>query len=150
MDLSKILTISGMPGLYELISQTKTGAIVESLSDHKRCPIFKSNKISALNEISIFTKDGDLALGKVLQAIYRKEDGKSLTFEIKKGDSKELYAYFAEVVPDFDRERVYASDVKKVYLWYNLLLNVGKIDLIDPETEEKTEATEEAAPANEA
>lgn len=142
MDLSKILVISGKPDLYELVSQTKNGAIVESLADKKRCPIFKTDKISSLNEISIFTSDSDKPLSEVLQAIYRKEDGKNITFDIKKTAGKELFAYFAEVLPDYDTERVYASDVKKVLLWYNLLNNVGKVDL-----EVKSEEGEESAPA---
>ncbi|MCR4811171.1 MAG: DUF5606 domain-containing protein [Bacteroidales bacterium] len=142
MDLSKILVISGKPDLYELVSQTKTGAIVESLVDKKRCPVFKTDKISSLNEISMFTDEDDKPLREVLQAIYQKEEGKNLTFDIKKASGKELFAYFAEVLPNYDRDRVYASDVKKLLLWYNLLNNVGKIDLKEPE-EPKEEKAEE-------
>lgn len=143
MDLSKILVISGKPDLYELVSQTKNGAIVESLADKKRCPVFKTDKISSLNEISIFTEDGDKPLREVLQAIFRKEDGKNIEFEIKKGDSKNLFAYFKEILPNYDSTRVYASDVKKVYLWYNLLNNAGKVDLTEPEEEKTEEAADE-------
>lgn len=143
MDLSKILVISGKPDLYELVSQTKNGAIVESLADKKRCPVFKTDKISSLNEISIFTEDSDKPLREVLQAIYRKEEGKNISFEIKKGDSKSLFAYFKEILPDYDSSRVYASDVKKVFLWYNLLNSAGKVDLKEPEEENSTEATNE-------
>ena len=123
MDLSKILVVSGKPDIYELISQTKNGAIVESLADKKRCPVFKSDRISSLNEIRIFTTETEKPLGEVLQDIFRKEEGKTLDFEIKKAAGADLFAYFKEVLPDYDTERVHASDVKKVLLWYNLLVN---------------------------
>ena len=141
MDLSKILVISGKPDIYELVSQTKNGAIVESLADKKRIPVFKTDRISSLNEISIFTTEEEKPLREVFQAIYQKEEGKNLTFEIKKASSKDLFAYFKEILPNYDTEHVYASDVKKVYLWYNMLNSVGKIDMEAPE-EEKKEATE--------
>lgn len=139
MDLSKILVISGMPDIYQLISQTKNGAIVESLADKKRIPVFKSNRISSLSEISIFTTGKEKPLGEVFQSIFKKEEGKNLTFEIKKADSKNLFSYFKEILPDYDTEHVHASDVKKVYLWYNLLNNAGLIDLEsnEPKTEEE-------------
>ena len=135
MDLSKILVVSGKPDIYELVSQTKNGAIVESLADKKRCPVFKSDRISSLNEISIFTTEKEKPLGEVLQDIFRNEDGKALTFEIKKASGAELFAYFKEVLPNYDTEHVHASDVKKVLLWYNLLVNAGKIDLEEPEAD---------------
>ena len=139
MDLSKILVVSGKPDIYELVSQTKNGAIVESLADKKRCPVFKSDRISSLNEISIFTTEKEKPLSEVMQDIFRKEDGKPISFEIKKVPSSELFAYFAQVLPNYDTEHVHASDVKKVLLWYNLLVNAGKIDLEEPETENQEE-----------
>ncbi|MBO7488944.1 MAG: DUF5606 domain-containing protein [Bacteroidales bacterium] len=139
MDLSKILVVSGKPDIYELVSQTKNGAIVESLADKKRCPVFKSDRISSLNEISIFTTEKEKPLGEVLQDIFRKEDGKTITFEIKKASGNELFAYFKEILPNYDTDHVHASDVKKVLLWYNLLVNAGKIDLEEPETEKQDE-----------
>ncbi|MBQ3949006.1 MAG: DUF5606 domain-containing protein [Bacteroidales bacterium] len=139
MDLSKILVVAGKPDIYELVSQTKNGAIVESLADKKRCPVFKSDRISSLNEISIFTTEEEKPLGEVLQDIFRKEEGKPITFEIKKAAGTDLFAYFKEVLPNYDTEHVHTSDVKKVLLWYNLLVNAGKIDLEEPETEQKEE-----------
>ena len=136
MDLSKILVVSGKPDIYELVSQTKTGAIVESLADKKRCPVFKTDRISSLNEISIFTTDKEKPLFEVLQNIYRKEDGKNIAFDIKKTPNADLFAYFKEVLPDYDTERVYASDIKKVLLWYNLLNTAGKVDLEEPKEDE--------------
>lgn len=137
MDLSKILVVSGKPDIYELVSQTKSGAIVESLADKKRCPVFKTDRISSLNEISIFTTEKEKPLTEVMQEIFRKEDGKNIGFDIRKASNADLFAYFAEVLPNYDTEHVHGSDVKKVLLWYNLLNNAGKIDLEAPEEEEK-------------
>lgn len=140
MDLSKILAISGKPGLYELVSQTKGGAIVESLVDHKRMPVFQHDRISSLNEISMFTVDDDKPLREILQDMFRKEEGKVASIDPKKVASNELFAYFGEVLPNYDAERVHASDVKKFVSWYNLLVNAGKVDLETPE--EAKEAAE--------
>ena len=139
MDLSKILVVSGKPDIYELVSQTKNGAIVESLADKKRIPVFKSDRISSLNEISIFTTDKEKALLEVFQDIFRKEDGKNIEFDIRKSSNADLFAYFKEVLPNYDTEHVHASDVKKVLLWYNLLNNNGKVDLEKPEETENGE-----------
>lgn len=136
MDLSKILVISGKPGLYELVSQTKGGAIVESLIDHKRCPVFHNDRISSLNEISIFTVDSDKPLREILQDIFRKENEQAIAIDIKKASNTEVFNYFKEVLPSYDTERVHASDVKKILSWYNLLISAGLIDLKEPE--EKT------------
>ncbi|MCQ2278858.1 MAG: DUF5606 domain-containing protein [Bacteroidales bacterium] len=136
MDLSKILVVSGKPGLYELVSQTKGGAIVESLVDHKRVPVFQHDRISSLNEISMFTMEDDKPLRDILQDMFRKEDGKALTFDIKKMANSDAFAYFAQVLPNYDTERVHASDVKKLMQWYNILVNAGKVDLEQPEAAE--------------
>ena len=144
MDLSKILVVSGKPDIYELVSQTKSGAIVESLADKRRCPVFKSDRISSLSEISIFTTEEEKPLLEVFQNIFRKEEGKSIAFDIKKTSNADLFAYFKEVLPNYDTEHVHASDVKKVLLWYNLLNNAGKVDLEDPNKEANAEQTEEA------
>lgn len=136
MDLSKILVVSGKPGLYELVSQTKGGAIVESLVDHKRVPVFQHDRISSLNEISMFTLEDDKPLRDILQDMFRKEDGKALTFDIKKMANSDAFAYFAQVLPNYDTERVHASDVKKLMQWYNILVNAGKVDLEQPEAAE--------------
>lgn len=146
MDLSKILVISGKPDIYELISQTKNGAIVESLADKRRQPVFKTDRISSLSEISIFTTDKEKPLGEVFQNIFRKEEGKQVTFDIRKASNADLFAYFKEVLPEYDTEHVHASDVKKVLLWYNLLNNAGRIDLENPEKEaEENDNKEEKA-----
>lgn len=139
MDLSKILVISGKPDIYELVSQTKNGAIVESLADKKRCPVFKTDRISSLNEISIFTTDEEKPLREVFQNIYRQEDGKNISLNIKNAHPNVLFGYFQEILPNYDTEHVHASDVKKVLLWYNLLNNAGRIDLEEPENENQKE-----------
>lgn len=138
MDLSKILSISGKPGLFLLVSQTKNGALVESLVDGKRQPAFSNERISSLEDISIFTTEEDVPLTKVFQAIFTKEDGKECISS--KSDNKQILAYMREVLPNFDQDRVYISDMKKLFTWYNLLNSKGLIDLI-----EKEESKEEIA-----
>ncbi len=128
MDLTHILTILGKPGLYRLISQTKTAVVVESLIDHKRFSAFASEKMSSLEEISIFCEDEDKPLKDVFRTIFTKEDGKEALQGIKL-DDKALKAYFTETIPNYDKERVYTSDIKKVISWYNLLLANNLIDL---------------------
>lgn len=139
MDLSKILVISGKPGLYELVSQTKSGAIVESLVDKKRCPVFRNDRISSLNEISMFTIEDDKPLTEIIQDMYRKENEQAVTMDMKSASNADLFAYFKEVLPNFDEERVHASDIKKLISWYNLLVAAGKVDLKQPGEEEAAE-----------
>ena len=136
MELKKILVISGKSDIYELVSQTKSGAVVESLVDHKRMPVFRTDRISTLSEISLFTTTGDIPLIDVLRGIWNTEEQKATPFDPRKAGKEELFAYFGKVLPDYDRERVHASDVKKVLLWYNQLLAAGKIDN-EPSEEEK-------------
>lgn len=137
MDLSKILSISGKPGLFKLVSQTKNGALIESLMDGKRQPVFAKEKISALEDISIFTTNEDVPLAKVFQEIYKKEDGKECLSP--KSDNKQLVKYMREILPDFDQERVYTSDMKKLFTWYNILIEKGLIDLNEKEEEKEIE-----------
>ena len=140
MDLSKILSISGKPGLFKLVSQTKNGALIESLIDGKRQQAFAKEKISSLEDISIFTTEEDVPLWKVFQEIYKKEDGKECINP--KSDTKELVSYMKEVLPNVDLERVYTSDMKKLFTWYNILNQINLIDL--NEKEEETQETEKA------
>lgn len=136
MNLSKILSISGKSGLYKLISQSKNSFIVEALETQQRFPVFAQDGIATLDNISIFTDDKDVSLSLVLQNIYKKENGESV--KISLNDAKELKSFFAEVLPEYDRERVYTSNIKKVITWYNLLLKYNLVDL-DSDTEEQTE-----------
>jgi len=133
MDLSKILSISGKPGLYKMISQTKNAVIVESLIDQKRFPAFGHEKISSLEEISLFTTGEDLPLKKVLKKIHDQlQEKESLD---PKSAPALLQKFFLEIVPDYDQERVYASDIRKILTWYNLL---QKHQLLDFTEEEET------------
>lgn len=142
MDLTGILSISGYGGLFKMIKQTKTGFIVESLVDQKRMQAFASSKISTLEDIAIYTETGETHLKEVLQKIFQIENEKPLQLTVK-SSSDELKSFFEKVLPDYDKERVYVSDIKKVVLWYNLLLEQGLIDLEEDKPEEKTDETEE-------
>ncbi len=134
MDLSKILSVTGKSGLFKLLSHNKTSFIVESLTDGKRFPVFPNDGVATLDNISIFTEDDDVSLQSVLLSIYKKENGAQSTVNVS--DNNALKAYFAEILPNYDRERVYVSNMKKVILWYNQLVEK---QLIDDKEEEKTE-----------
>ena len=143
MDLSKILSITGKGGLFKFLSKTTNSFIVEGLDDGKRFPAFSNDGVAALDNIAIFTETDEVPLQTVFQNIYRKEDGKKL--EIPK-DSNAIKAYFAEILPEYDRDRVYVSNMKKVFTWYNILVAHDLIDLEEPATEEtaaKESATEQ-------
>lgn len=127
MDLTNILVISGKPDLSELVSQTKGGAVVKNLVTGQKYPVFKNDRISSLGEIRIFTENDERPLDEVMQAIFKVLDGKATAFDPKKAEGKEMFALLEKALPDYDRERVHASDVKKLFAWYNVLLAVGKI-----------------------
>ncbi len=137
MDLSKILAITGKPGLYKHIAQSKTGIVVESVLDNKRSSAFASDQISTLNDISIFTTDEDIKLEDVLKKIFDKEDGK-VTISDKSGTS-ELKKYFEEVLPEYDKDRVYISDIKKVIKWYNILAENNILEFDEDKSSEEVE-----------
>lgn len=119
MELKDIVAINGKPGLYEIKAQSKGGIIVESLIDSKRFPITVTHNISALNEIAIYTYEEEIPLRIVLKTIGEKESGKEAINPKESG--KVLTSYFREILPNFDEERVYTSNIKKVLQWYNLL-----------------------------
>lgn len=133
MDLSKILSITGKNGLFKFLSKTPNSFIVEGLDDSKRFPAFSSDGVASLDNIAIFTETDEVPLQTVFQNIYKKEDGKKI--EIPK-DNNAIKTYFAEILPEYDRERVYVSNMKKVYTWYNILIDHNLIDLEEPSTEE--------------
>ncbi|MCD4724305.1 MAG: DUF5606 domain-containing protein [Bacteroidales bacterium] len=144
MDLTEIMSISGKPGLYKMISQTKNGMLVESMLDQKRFPVFAHEKISSLEEISIFTETDDLPLKDVFKKINDLlEGGKALSH---KSSPEELKEFFEDVVSDYDKERVYVSDIKKVIQWYNLLHEKEMLDFT--EDEEDKEESKEAETGN--
>ena len=132
--LKDILSISGHSGLFKFISQGRHGIIVESLENKKRMNASATAKISALEDIAIFTDTEDIALNDVFKAIYEKEDGGEAISH--KSSADELKSYFEEILPDYDRDRVYVSDIKKVIQWYNQL---HKLDMLNFEEEEAAE-----------
>jgi hypothetical protein len=134
MNLSQIISIAGMPGLHKVIAQAKNGVVVESVVDKKRTTAFATHKISSLEDISMFTASEDVPLKDVFTKIYEKENG-GLCIDPKQSDDKALHAYFGEVLPDYDRDRVHTSDLKKLFSWYHIL---HKADLLKAE-EEATE-----------
>ena len=123
MELKEILAISGQPGLYKYVAQSSHGVIVESLSDGKRMNAASNSKVSALTEISIFTEGEDIALADVFTKIYAHTGGKE-AISPKEAPEK-LKAAFAEVLPEYDRDRVHVSDMKKCFAWYNILVRAG-------------------------
>lgn len=143
MDLSKILSIAGKPGLFKMVGESKTGLVVESLLDGKRIPAFSHQRISSLQEISIYTYDEDMPLADIFKNIHNKTEGKALE-NPKKMSSGKLKEIFAEVVPDYDEGAVYTSDMKKVFTWYNVLFENDLLDFSEEEaeTEEKTESAD--------
>ena len=134
--LKTILSISGKPGLYKLISQGKNMLIVESLVDKKRMPALGSEKIISLGDIAMYTDTEDVPLKDVLLSIKKKENGAPIAMDVKKATPDELRAYMSEVLPTFDRDRVYLTDIKKLISWYNLLIASGITDFVDIATEE--------------
>ena len=139
MDLSNILVIAGKPDLSELVSQTKGGAVVKNLVTGHKYPVFKTDRISSLGEIRLFTESDERPLEEVMQSIHKVLDGKPTPFEPKKAEGKELFALLEKALPDYDRERVHTSDAKKLFAWYNILLGADKITFDEPEAEEAKE-----------
>jgi hypothetical protein len=133
--LNTILSISGKPGLYRLLSQGKNMLIVESLTDKKRFPAYGNEKIISLADIAMYTDDEEVPLRQVLESMKKKENGGKASVDAKKASAEELRAYLAEVLPNFDRDRVYVGDIKKLVAWYNLLVECGEDDFAEPAAE---------------
>ena len=138
--LKTILSIAGKPGLYKLVSQGRNMLIVESLSDKKRFPAYGNEKIISLGDIAMYTDAEDIPLSHVLTNVKNKENGQSASLDPKKASQDELKAYMAEVLPSFDRDRVHASDIKKLISWYNLLIAAGITEFEAKEEQEEAEA----------
>lgn len=133
--LKKILSISGKPGLYRLISYGNKIIVVEGLADKKRMPAYSNYKIISLGDIAIYTSGEEVPLGNVLDTIFKKYEGKALDPANYK-TAEQLQGFFGDILPDYDRERVYNTDIKKVIQWYNILVNAGETNFLE---EEKTE-----------
>ncbi|MHA7109467.1 DUF5606 family protein [Sunxiuqinia elliptica] len=138
--LKGIMSIAGQPGLFKLVAEAKNSIIVESLITGKRMPAYSTSKISALEDIAIFTETGEVALKEVFKNISEKEEGGEVA---KKGSGEELKAYFGEVLPEYDEDRVYVSDMKKVIQWYNLLQGKDLLNFEEDENNTEDQASEE-------
>jgi len=148
--LKEILALSGKPGLYKLVSKGPNFSIVESLTDKKRIPAYMRDKPNALGDTLMYTTEGDVPLGDVLTAIKEKEERKPVSIDLSKADGNELRAYFAEVQPNYDPDRVYPNDIKKALKWYNILIDCGITDFSTKEEEEAgVEEVKEEAEASE-
>ena len=138
--LRTILSVSGKPGLYKLVSQGKNMLIIEALdATKKRIPAYGHDKVISLGDIAMFTDDEEVALGQVFESVKAKENGALASIDYKKASQAELHAYMAEVLPTYDRDRVHTSDIKKLIQWYNILINNGITEFVEAEEE----ATEE-------
>lgn len=145
MNLEKVLAISGKPGLYVLKVQTRTGFVAESLLDGKKITVGLKSNVSLLSETSIYTHEAEKPLTEVMRNIAIKEDnGPALSH---KETNEKMVAYFSEILPEYDHDRVYPSDIKKVLNWYNLLQAKGMVSKEAPATEATAEAVKEAVVA---
>jgi len=139
--LKGILSISGQSGLFKMVAESKNNIIVESLDTQKRMPVYSTAKVSALEDIAIYTESSDVPLKEIFKAISEKEEGGIAISH--KSSGNELKKYFEEVVPDYDKERVYVSDIKKVMQWYNALHEKEMLDFSETEEEKEEEKKEE-------
>lgn len=126
MGLEKVLSISGKPGLYELSAQTRGGFVAKSILDGKKISVNVRHNVSLLSEIAIYTYTEEVPLGTIFQKIYEKENGGQAIDH--KASKKELEDYFSEILPEYDEDRVYQSDIKKIIQWYNILVSHGYTD----------------------
>ncbi|WP_127024686.1 DUF5606 domain-containing protein [Flagellimonas beolgyonensis] len=136
MALDKILSIGGKPGLYKLLTQTRSGFVGESLLDGKRVTVGIRSNVSVLSEIAIYTLEEEMPLREVFQKIKEKEDGNKTSIS-HKAEKIELEEYFFEVLPNYDEDRVYASDIKKIIQWYNILVDNNITEFVEVEVKEE-------------
>ncbi|NKI26291.1 DUF5606 domain-containing protein [Arenibacter sp. 6A1] len=144
MGLNKILSVAGKPGLYKLLSQTRSGFVAESLLDGKKITVSFKNNVSVLSEIAIYTLEEEVPLREVFEKIKEKEEGGKTSIGHKE-DKIKLEEYLFEILPNYDEDRVYASDIKKIIQWYNLLHDHGITDFSTEEAAEDTVAEEKEA-----
>src|SRR5688572_6966406 len=137
IDLTGIIAISGQPGLYKIVAQSKNGIIVEGLADKKRVNVYASTKVSTLSDISMFTTGDDKPLTEIITSIYEKEKGGPAIDH--KADDKAVEKYFATILPEYDKERVYISNMRKLLTWYNAMQSTGNLK----EKEENAEGSDD-------
>lgn len=148
IDLKGIISISGQPGLFKIVAQSKNGIIVEGLSDKKRVNVYASTKVSTLSDISMFTTGEDKPIAEIMKAIYDKTNG-GAAIDAKSADDKAIAAYFGEVLPDYDKDRVYVSNMRKLFSWYNGLQATGNLKLVEETAAETKEEVKETKVAKE-
>ena len=145
--LETILSIAGKPGLYKLVSRAKMNLIVETIDEKKkRMPTYATDRVTSLSDISMFTEGEDVPLYEVLVKVREKEESKVASLDWRKASAKQLQDYFAEVLPDFDRDRVHNSDIKKLLQWYDILINADISnfeEVLKPAGEEETDESQE-------
>lgn len=146
--LRGIISITGKPGLFRLVSRGKNALIVESLSTGKRTPTYAHEKVISLADITMYTDGGDMPLGEVLEKVYEKNEGQPIDMKSFANDAA-IREYFGEIITDFDRDRVYTTDIRKLFSWYNLLVAAGVTQFKDEEIAQD-EAAEAAEAADEA
>ena len=138
--METILSIAGKPGLYRLVSRGKMNLIVESLDEARhRMPAFASDRVTSLADIAMYTDSDDVPLWQVLESLGEKEEKKECGLNYKKCSKEELHVFFAEVLPNYDRDRVHSSDIKKLIQWYNLLAESEETEFVDEKTDETAE-----------
>ena len=145
--LETILSIAGKPGLYKLVSRAKMNLIVETIDEKKkRMPTFATDRVTSLSDISMFTEGEDVPLYEVLVKVRYMDEGKVASLDWRKASAKQWQDYFAEVLPDFDRDRVHNSDIKKLLQWYDILINAGISnfeEILKPAGEEEADESQE-------
>src|SRR5574344_243776 len=144
--LKDILSISGHSGLFKLVAQSSRSIIVESLETHQRIPVYFTSKVSALEDIAIYTEDEELPLAQVFEKIYKMEN-KGQTSISAKSTNEDIKDYFEDILPDYDKSRVYVSDMKKVLSWYNILLAQNILNFEEEKKEKKEKKDEETQKA---
>jgi hypothetical protein len=135
IDLTGIISITGQPGLFKILAQAKNGIIVEGLSDKKRVHIYSSTKVSTLADIGMYTTGDEKPIEEIVTAIFDKEKGGPCINA--KADDKEVTAYFAQILPDYDKEKVYVSNMRKLFSWYNILQSTGNLKQKEESTSEE-------------
>ena len=141
--LKTILSITGKPGLYRLVSHAKNMLIVESLADKRRVPAYAKDKVVSLGDIAMYTTDTEVPLHEVFTNMKNEENGNPVSLSPIKASTEELRNYLAEVLPNYDRDRVYPSDIRKLIAWYNILIQAGITEFTPTEEAPSTENNEE-------
>ena len=137
--LKEILSVTGKPGLFKLVSPGKNMLIVESLIDGKRIPAYTKDKVVSLDDIAIFTETNEIPLCQILETVKIKENGAICSVDLK-ADNDKLRKYMGEILPNYDRDRVYPSDIRKLINWYNILINAQITNFLEEDNEEESQA----------